>query len=157
MKTEFRSQNSEVRMRRRSRAGVTLIEMLVVVTIIGLFVALVGPKLWSNVDKTRVVAARTQIDNFQSALGSYKLDTGTFPTTEQGLQALRLKPADVPQWNGPYLPRDVPKDPWGTDYVYRFPGEHQPDEPEITCLGADHQPGGEGMNADIVSWKNAGQ
>src|SRR6266566_1716758 len=140
-------------MKRRER-GVTLIEMLVVVTIIGLFVALVGPKLWSNVDKTRIVAARTQIDNFQAALGSYKLDTGTFPTTEQGLQALRIKPADAPQWNGPYLPKDVPKDPWGMDYIYKFPGDHGNDEPEIVSLGADRQPGGEGINADILSWKN---
>ena len=140
--------------RRRSRAGVTLIEMLVVVTIIGLFIALVGPKLWSRVDEAKIVAARNQIDNFQTALGAYKLDTGTFPTTEQGLQALRLKPADAVQWNGPYLPKDVPKDPWGVDYVYRFPGEHQPDEPEIISLGADRQPGGEGINADIFSWKS---
>jgi len=142
------------RNRRRSQAGVTLIEMLVVVTIIGLFIALVGPKLWSHVDEAKITAARTQIDNFQAALGAYKLDTGTFPTTEQGLIALRVKPADAPQWNGPYLPKDVPKDPWGMDYIYRFPGEHGGDEPDIICLGADRQPGGEGINADIVSWKN---
>src|SRR5215472_322956 len=138
---------------KRNRRGVTLIEMLVVVTIIGMFVALVGPKLWSNVDKTRIVAARTQMDNFAAALGAYKLDTGNFPTTEQGLQALRVRPADVPQWNGPYLPQDVPKDPWGVDYAYRYPGEHGNDEPDIISLGADRQPGGEGTNADIVSWK----
>jgi len=142
------------RNRRRSQAGVTLIEMLVVVTIIGLFIALVGPKLWSHVDEAKITAARTQIDNFQAALGAYKLDTGTFPTTEQGLIALRVKPAAAPQWNGPYLPKDVPKDPWGMDYIYRFPGEHGGDEPDIICLGADRQPGGEGINADIVSWKN---
>ena len=142
------------RNRRRSRAGVTLIEMLVVVTIIGLFVALVGPKLWSKVDEAKIGAARSQIDNFQTALGAYKLDTGNFPTTEQGLQALRVRPPEAPQWNGPYLPKDVPKDPWGIDYVYRFPGEHQPDEPEIISYGADRQPGGEGIYADIVSWKN---
>ena len=128
--------------------------MLVVVTIIGLFIALVGPKLWSHVDEAKITAARTQIDNFQAALGAYKLDTGTFPTTEQGLIALRIKPADAPQWNGPYLPKDVPKDPWGVDYIYRFPGEHGGDEPDIICMGADRQPGGEGINADIVSWKN---
>jgi general secretion pathway protein G len=125
-----------------------------VVTIIGLFIALVGPKLWSRVDEAKITAARTQIDNFQAALGAYKLDTGVFPTTEQGLQALRLKPAESPQWNGPYLPKDVPKDPWGTDYIYRFPGEHGGDEPDIISLGADRQPGGEGIYADIVSWKN---
>jgi general secretion pathway protein G len=140
--------------RRSSRAGVTLIEMLVVVTIIGLFVALVGPNLWRRVGESKVTITRSQIDNFMTALGTYKLDTGTFPTTEQGLAALRVKPADVNQWNGPYLPKDVPKDPWGRDYVYRFPGEHQADEPEIMSLGADGQPGGEGENVDILSWKN---
>ena len=140
--------------RRSSRAGVTLIEMLVVVTIIGLFVALVGPGLFKQADKAKITATRTQIDNFMTALGTYKLDTGTFPTTEQGLVALRIKPADVIQWNGPYMPKDIPKDPWGRDYIYRYPGEHQADEPEITSLAADGQPGGEGINADIVSWKN---
>jgi general secretion pathway protein G len=138
--------------RRRAQAGVTLIEMLVVVTIIGLFVALVGPSLWKKADTARVTAARTQIQNFMTALGTYKLDTGTFPTTEQGLHALREKPAEVDQWAGPYMPQEIPKDPWGHDYVYKYPGEHG-DEPEVICLGADGQPGGEGMNADLVSWK----
>ncbi len=138
---------------RRGQAGVTLIEMLVVVTIIGLFVALVAPSMFKNADKARVTAARSQLENFMTALGSYKLDTGAFPTTEQGLQALRVKPQDVAQWAGPYMPKDIPKDPWGHDYVYKYPGEHG-DEPEIICLGADGQPGGEGLNADIVSWKN---
>src|SRR5512146_1550570 len=100
-----------MRTRRRAKAGVTLIEMLVVVTIIGLFVALVGPGLWKKVDVSRITAARTQIQNFMTALGTYKLDTGTFPTTEQGLQALRVKPGDMNQWNGPYMPQDIPKDP----------------------------------------------
>jgi general secretion pathway protein G len=127
--------------------------MLVVVTIIGLFVALVGPGLWKKVDVSRVTAARTQIQNFMTALGTYKLDTGTFPTTEQGLAALRAKPADMNQWNGPYMPQDIPRDPWGHEYVYKYPGEHG-DEPDIVCLGADGQPGGDGLNADIVSWKN---
>ena len=141
------------RNRKRQQAGVTLIEMLVVVTIIGLFVALVGPGLWKNVDKGRVTAARVQIHNFMGALGSYKLDTGTFPTTEQGLQALRVKPEGVNQWNGPYMEQEIPKDPWAHDYVYKYPGEHG-DEPDIISLGADGQPGGEALNADIVSWKN---
>jgi general secretion pathway protein G len=140
--------------RRRNQAGVTLIEMLVVVTIIGLFVALVGPALFRNADKAKVTAARAQIDNFMTALGTYKLDTGQFPTTEQGLIALRVRPADMAQWNGPYMPKDIPKDPWGHEYLYRFPGEHGSDEPDILCLGADGQPGGEGFNADIVSWQS---
>jgi len=141
------------RRRTGGQAGVTLIEMLVVVTIIGLFVALVGPSLWKKVDTAKITQSRSQIMNFMTALGTYKLDTGTFPTTEQGLQALRLRPPDVNQWAGPYLPQDVPKDPWGHDYVYRFPGEHG-DEPDIVSYGLDGQPGGEGLNADIVSWKN---
>jgi general secretion pathway protein G len=139
--------------RKRREAGVTLIEMLVVVTIIGLFVALVGPALWKNTDKARITAARSQIQNFMTALGSYKLDTGMFPTTEQGLQALRVRPEGLTQWNGPYMPQDIPKDPWAHDYVYRYPGEHG-DEPDITSLGQDGQPGGDGLNADIVSWKS---
>jgi general secretion pathway protein G len=140
--------------KRSGQAGVTLIEMLVVVTIIGLFVALVGPALFKKADEAKIQATRAQIDGFNTALGMYKLDTGAFPTTEQGLQALRVKPADINIWNGPYMPKDIPKDAWQHDFIYRFPGEHQVDEPEIVSLGADGQPGGEGINADIVSWKN---
>ncbi len=139
--------------RKRRQAGVTLIEMLVVVTIIGLFVALVAPCMFKRADQARITAARSQMQNFMTALGTYKLDTGVFPTTEQGLAALRVKPNDMNQWNGPYMPMDIPKDPWSHDYVYKFPGEHG-EEPEITCLGADGQPGGDGLNADIVSWKS---
>ena len=138
---------------RNGQAGITLIEMLVVMTIIALFVALVAPNVLKHSDTARITAARSQIANFQTALGTYKLDTGTFPTTEQGLQALRVKPADLAQWNGPYMPKDIPKDPWGHDYGYKYPGEHG-DEPDITCYGADGQPGGDGLNADIFSWKN---
>jgi general secretion pathway protein G len=139
--------------RKRSRAGVTLIEMLVVVTIIGLFVALVGPSLFRKADDARITATKSQVANFMTALGAYKLDTGNFPSTEQGLQALRVKPGDVLQWNGPYMPQEIPKDQWGHDFIYRFPGEHGNDEPDIISLGADGQPGGEGYNADIVSWR----
>jgi general secretion pathway protein G len=139
--------------RARRRAGVTLIEMLVVVTIIALFAALVAPSMFKQADKSRVTAARAQINALMTALGTYKLDTGTFPTSEQGLQALRVRPGDVGQWNGPYLPKDVPMDPWGHAYVYKFPGEHS-DEPDLMSYGGDGQPGGEGLNADIVSWKS---
>ena len=145
--------SSSRRNRKRNRAGVTLIEMLVVVTIIGLFVALVAPSMFKKADQARVTAARSQIQNFMTALGSYKLDTGLFPTTEQGLLALRVRPNDMGQWNGPYMQVDIPKDPWGHDYFYRFPGEHG-EEPEVVSFGADGQPGGDGLNADIVSWKS---
>ncbi len=139
--------------RDRRRSGVTLIEMLVVVTIIALFAALVGPSLFKQADKARVTAARVQLRNFVGALGQYKLDMGVFPTTEQGLTALRAAPSGVQSWQGPYLPQEIPMDPWGHPYIYKYPGEHG-DEPDIISLGADGQPGGDGIYADIVSWKS---
>lgn len=139
--------------RRRRQRGVTLIEMMVVVTIIALFSALVLPKMFRRADAARQTAARAQINGFLTALGAYKLDTSTFPTSEQGLGALRVAPAGVPLWKGPYLPQEVPLDPWGRPYVYKYPGEHG-DEPDIVSLGADGAPGGEEINADILSWKN---
>ncbi len=139
--------------RKRRQAGVTLIEMMVVVTIIALFAALVLPRMMGQADKARKTAARAQINAYTTALGAYKLDTGVFPTTEQGLQALRAKPENVENWQGPYLQKDVENDPWGHPYVYHYPGEHG-DEPDLISYGADGQPGGDGMNADIVSWKN---
>jgi general secretion pathway protein G len=138
--------------KRRGDAGVTLIEMLVVVSIIALFAALVAPSMFQQGDKARVVAARVQINNFEQALTQYKLSTGMFPTTEQGLEALRTKPANLNQWEGPYLKKEIPKDPWGHDYLYKYPGDHG-EEPDIISYGLDGQPGGEGLNADIVSWK----
>jgi general secretion pathway protein G len=138
---------------RSSQRGVTLIEMMVVVTIIALFSALVLPKMFRRADAARVTATRSQINGFMTALGAYKLDTSTWPTTEQGLQALRVAPAGLAQWNGPYLPADVPNDPWGRPYVYKYPGEHG-DEPDIMSYGADGNPGGEGVNADVLSWKS---
>ena len=140
--------------RRPAQAGVTLIELMVVVTIIALFVALVGPALFKNVGKGRITAAKSQIESFGTALGTYKLDVGTFPTTEQGLQALRVKPSDVQNWNGPYLPKDVPLDPWGHEYFYQCPGSHGPFD--IICYGRDGVEGGEGYDADINSWELGG-
>ena len=138
---------------RKSQRGITLIEMLVVVTIIALFAALVGPRLFRNVDNARRTSTRAQIGNFVNALGQYKLDTGTFPPTELGLQALRVKPENAAQWAGPYLQQDVPLDAWGRPFNYKYPGDHG-DEPDLVSLGADGQVGGEGNDADIVSWSN---
>ena len=138
---------------RRAQAGVTLIEMLVVMTIIALFAALVVPNMLHHGDQARVTKAHADISSFMTALAAYKLDTGLFPTTEQGLRALREKPGDLGQWAGPYIQQDVPKDPWGHDYVYKYPGEHG-DNPDIVCMGADGQPGGDGIYADIVSWRS---
>jgi general secretion pathway protein G len=144
---------SEMRRNIRARAGITLIEMMVVVTIIALFAALVAPRLLKQADTARSTAARAQINAFSTALGTFKLETSQFPTTEQGLQALRTKPGDLANWNGPYLPKDVPNDPWGRPYLYKYPGDHG-DEPDIISYGADGQPGGDGVNADINSWSN---
>ncbi len=138
--------------RLKRQAGVTLIEMLVVVTIIALFAALVAPRMLRRGDEARQVQCKAQINSFITALGAYKLDTSMFPTTEQGLAALRTKPEGVTQWNGPYLPSEIPNDPWARPYLYKYPGEHG-DEPDIVSYGADGQPGGDGINKDIVSWK----
>jgi general secretion pathway protein G len=150
----MRTNQSTHNRKRRAQAGVTLIEMLVVMTIIALFAALVVPGMLKKGDSARITKAHADIQSFMTALASYKLDTGIFPTTDQGLRALREKPGDLLQWAGPYIQQDVPKDPWGHDYAYKFPGDHDPNEPEIICLGADGQPGGDGINADIVSWKS---
>src|SRR5271170_6547025 len=122
--------------KRNSQSGITLIEMLVVVTIIALFAALVAPRMLGQADKARRTQAHAQVNSFMTALGAYKLDTGTFPATEQGLNALRVKPENANQWAGPYLPQDIPMDPWGRAYLYKYPGEHG-DEPDLISLGAD--------------------
>lgn len=125
----------------RRQRGITLIEMLVVITIIALFSAVAYQRLSPTVDKGRMTAARTQIEAFAAALQTYHIDKGRFPTTEEGLAAIR-----------PLLAKDIPNDPWGNPYVYKYPGDHGP-EPDLVCLGADGQAGGEGVNGDIVSWK----
>lgn len=140
--------------RRRGRqAGITLIEMLVVMTIIALFATLVAPQLLNQGDKARVTKAKADIAGLKTALTMYKLDTGVFPTTEQGLKALETAPAGVKNWSGPYLQEVLVSDPWGNPYDYRFPGQRG-NEPDILSYGADGQPGGEDLNADIVSWKS---
>jgi general secretion pathway protein G len=143
--------NATIRRRSRER-GITLIEMLVVVVIIGLFVGLVGVNVFKQGDKAKVVAVKTEISHLKNALGLYKLDTGTYPPTALGLAALRVKPENMPNWAGPYLEKDVPLDAWGRPYLYKYPGDHG-EEPDLKSLGADGQEGGEGNDADIVSWQ----
>ncbi len=142
------------RERRRDReAGITLLELLVVMVIIALFATLVGTRLWKNVASAKATTAKSQIETFENAIEQFRLDVGRLPTQEEGLQALRVRPSTVDQskWNGPYLQKDVPLDPWGNAYVYRCPGEHG--EYDILSFGRDGKEGGEGEDADIVSWK----
>ncbi|MDT9000923.1 type II secretion system major pseudopilin GspG [Paucibacter sp. APW11] len=134
----------------RQARGFTLLELLVVMVIIGLLAGYVGPKFFNQIGKSEVKAARAQIDGLQKALDQYRLDVGRYPTTEQGLLALTSKPADEPRWAGPYLSKALPKDPWHNDYQYRSPGEHG--EYDLLSNGRDGRPGGEGEDADIVSW-----
>ena len=138
----------------RTERGFTLIELLIVMVILGLLAALVGPRMFGKVGKSRQKAAKAQISLFETALDTYRLDVGKYPTTDQGLHALRVQPDDVEKWDGPYLPKDVPVDPWGHPYEYKSPGEYG--DCDIISYGADGNPGGEGEDLDIVSWKDIG-
>ena len=135
--------------------GFTLIELLIVMIILGLLAALVGPRMFGKVDKAKQRAAKAQITLFETTLDTYRLDVGAYPTTEEGLQALRVKPDNAKEWDGPYLTKAIPMDPWGNPYVYESPGEHG--EYDIICFGADASPGGEKTDMDIVNWKDIGQ
>ena len=137
------------------RAGFTLMEMMVVLAIIGTLAMLVGPSILRNVGDANVTAAKSQIETFAVALDAYRLDTGTYPTTDEGLSALRVQPITGTArlgWRGPYLRKTVPLDPWGRPYVYTAPGVHNPDSYDLYTLGKDGLPGGDGENADITSW-----
>jgi general secretion pathway protein G len=136
--------------RRSRQAGITLIELLVVMVIIALFATIVGTRVGRNVDKARQVAAKSQISEYETALEQFKLEVGRYPSNEEGLEALRTRPSNAPNWDGPYLRKDVPPDPWGRAYVYRFPGNHS--DFDLMSFGADGQEGGEGDNTDIVNW-----
>ena len=138
----------------RKQQGFTLIELLIVMVILGILAALVGPRMFGKVGKSRQKAAKAQISLFETAMDTYRLDVGKYPTTDQGLEALRVKPDGVEKWDGPYLPKDVPVDPWGNRYVYESPGEHG--DYDLISLGADGDFGGEGEDEDIVSWKDIG-
>lgn len=130
--------------------GFTLLELLVVMVIIGLLAGIVAPQYFAQLGKSNAKIARAQIESFGQALDQFRLDVGQYPSTEQGLAALRSAPQNMPRWQGPYLKRDVPNDPWGRPYLYRAPGQHG--DYDLSSLGLDGQPGGEGEAADVVSW-----
>ena len=130
--------------------GFTLLELLVVMVIIGLLAGYVGPKLFAQIGKSEVKVTRAQIDALQKSLDQYRIDTGRYPSSQQGLAALVTRPGDEQRWQGPYLAKAVPSDPWGRPYGYRAPGEHG--DYDLYSLGRDGAPGGEGDNIDITSW-----
>lgn len=132
-------------------SGFTLLELLVVMVIIGLLASYVGPKYFSQVGKSEAKIARAQIDALEKALDQYRIDTGHYPKTEEGLSALNIKPANEPKWAGPYLKKPVPQDPWGNAYFYQYPGVHS--ELDLYSLGKDAQPGGNDESADVNNWQ----
>lgn len=127
-----------------------MLELLVVMVIIGLLAGYVGPRYFAQVGKSEVKAARAQIDAFEKALEAYRLDTGQYPSTEQGLQALMVAPTGVANWQGPYLKKAIPLDPWKQAYRYRQPGEHG--DFDVSSQGRDGKGGGQNEDADIGNW-----
>jgi general secretion pathway protein G len=138
-----------------ARAGFTLIELVVVIAVIAVLAAVVAPEVLRNMGDANAGAARTQIELLGTALDSYRLDNHAYPTTEQGLAALRTEPTAgerPPRWRGPYLRKAVPDDPWGRPYVYVSPGRRNPQAYDLSSLGRDGREGGEGEDADVTSW-----
>jgi len=135
-------------MKKTCSQGFTLLELLVVIVIIGLLAGYVAPRYFSQVGKSEVQVARAQIDSLEKALDQYRLDMRRYPNAEEGLDALVAKPVAASTWNGPYLKKAVPSDPWGRPFVYRVPGEKA--EFDLVSLGRDGKPGGAGEDADIV-------
>lgn len=135
----------------KDAGGFTLVELIVVVIIIGLLAGLVLPQFIRQEEKAKLRTTKAQIELFGTALDTFRLDVGRYPTTDEGLQALRQKPGGLERWDGPYLRKDLPLDPWSKPYAYRSPGEHGPYD--IVSYGADGTPGGDGDNRDITSWE----
>ena len=152
MSVDDTTTKGESKRRRVARErGFTLVELLVVMVILGLLAALVVPSYLGRERKARSQAAKTQIELLGTALDTFRLDVGRYPTSQEGLQALRTPPGGLPRWDGPYLKKEVPLDPWGRDYHYESPGQHG--EYDLYTYGADGGPGGDGDARDIASWE----
>jgi len=130
-------------------SGFTLLELLVVILIIGLLTGIVGPRFLGQISRSEVTAAKAQMDAFDKALQAYRIDTGRYPSTSQGLQALLTAPSDEPRWHGPYLRDQLPQDPWGMPYQYRSPATTPGKDFDLLSLGKDRAPGGTGDDADL--------
>lgn len=155
----FLLRDSSAHLRRRARSGrrraFTLIELIVVIAIIATLAAVVAPAIFQNVGDAKVSAAKSQVEMLGLALNAYRLDNDRFPTSDEGLEALRTMPAagDVPRnWRGPYLTRLVPTDPWGRAYVYVSPGIRNPRSYDLYTLGRNGSPGGSDEDSDVTSW-----
>lgn len=133
---------------RTHQHGFTLLELLVVILIIGLLTGIVAPRFLGQINRSEITAAKAQMDAFDKALQAYRIDTGRYPTTSQGLRALIAQPADETRWRGPYLQSELPTDPWGSAYQYRAPGTNK--DFELLSLGKDRAAGGQGDDADLV-------
>lgn len=139
-------------MQTRKSGGFTLIELLIVMIILGLIASLVAPKMFNKVSSAKTGTARSQIELLGTALDAYRLDNGAYPTTVQGLNALRDPVQGLQTWEGPYLPKPVPDDPWNRPYMYKSPGDHG--DYDLFTYGRDGQPGGEKEDEDVASWEN---
>lgn len=136
---------------RHSERGFTLLELLVVLVVLGLLAGIVAPRYFNQLGKSEAKVARAQIEGLVKALDIYRLEVGHYPTSEEGLQALITSPSDNPRWDGPYLQKSVPLDPWGRQYIYRSPGENG--DYDLLSMGKDGQLGGDSENAEITSWQ----
>jgi general secretion pathway protein G len=146
----YRARRAPPTARRSACDGFTLLELLVVIVIIGLLAGLVAPRYFDQVSKSNTKIAKAQIDSLEKALDEYRLDVGSYPTTEQGLEALNTRPQNLDKWAGPYLKKAVPLDPWGASYIYKSPGDHG--DYDLLSYGKDAQPGGAGEAVDVTSW-----
>jgi len=147
---EYPTQRLDSHLARCAAGGFTLLELLVVMVILGLLAGYVAPRYFSQIGKSETKVALAQVQAAGQALDQYRLDTGHYPSNEQGLSALFARPANEPKWAGPYTRKVVPPDPWGRPYQYRFPGEHA--EYDLHSFGKDGQPGGVGDAADVTNW-----